>query len=137
MGRRVQVRLAAIEAEVRSHGRKLGEIPKQIEGAERRLSQRIRSCERGIIRLNRTVLDGGLPEPPWGDLVANRQYRRVDQMKAAGREWKKSGFGHLMTACRRSFVPMPDGFPSVRTLYSYCIKRGRKEMLRNWMETQT
>lgn len=137
MGRRLQGRLAAIESEVRSHGKKLDALPGRIEKAERRLAERIVKCEKGLDRLHRTVLLGGDPEAPWQKLRGKRGKRGpicAKQVKAVGETWQDRGFRNLLYACRVVFGKTEGGFPSVRSLYSYCSKRGMKEELRNWME---
>ena len=137
MGRRLQGRLAAIESEVRSHGKKLDALPGRIEKSERRLAERIVKCEKELDRLHRTVLLGGDPEAPWQKLRGKRGKRGpicAKQVKAVGETWQDRGFRNLLYACRVVFGKTEGGFPSVRSLYSYCSKRGMKEELRNWME---
>lgn len=140
MGRRVQVRLAAIESEVRSHGKKLDALPGRIEKSERRLAERIVKCEKGLDRLHRTVLLGGDPEAPWQKLRGKRGkwgkrgLACARQVKSVGETWQDQGFRNLLYACRVVFGRTDGGFPSVGSLYSYCSKRGKKEELRNWME---
>lgn len=134
MGRRLQGRLVAIESEVRSHGKKLDALPGRIEKSERRLAERIVKCEKGLDRLHRTVLLGGSSEAPWQTLQGRRRFRCAQQMKIVGEVWREYGFGNLLYACRVAYARTTGGFPSVKSLYSYCVKRGRKEQLRNWME---
>lgn len=136
MPKRRDGRLAAIEAEVRSHGRKLGELSGKIAGAERRLADRIRNCEHGINRLNRTVVVGPRSEPPWGDLVSKRLFLRVREMRKAGRLWKENGFRNLKGACREAVTGNPEGFVTVDALLSHFGRKGRKEAMRVWMEEE-